>query len=107
MVVYGWHGLPNGDGTWHWVHVPDETFENEYPRSQRTSHEYVGVVHENVDIIEVETILRINGEVMTSHTSSVQICKDCGVRSTNPREPPPYPSVVTASGVVTVSNSVV
>lgn len=78
MVLYGWHGIPNLDGTLSWIHLPDESYKNQWGVDGLA---YDGRIHRNVDNIETKTTTTINGEVKFEHSGSVQVCHNCGADS--------------------------
>jgi len=93
--VFGWHGLPpsyRDDGEMDWVHVPDETYENQYPRTYIAhvgtveappgdGKAYVGLVHHNVDILEAHLITTLNHNVIMESKAQHLVCRDCGAES--------------------------
>lgn len=84
QVRFGWHGVPveqpDGDQTWTWVHVPQETYQNQY-RHWEEHNPYVGYVHTEVDAITTNTTTLWNAEVIAFHESSTHLCRTCGARS--------------------------
>jgi hypothetical protein len=81
QVLYGWHGIPDGDGGFRSIHVPEETWENKYEPWLGELNNYVGYVHESVDSLETRTVTTLNKEIIMEHSSHVYICKVCGRRS--------------------------
>jgi hypothetical protein len=76
--VFGWHGVvqqPNG--SWVWVHVPQETHENRYPESE-DGRPYHGDMHTQVEVLETHLVTKIDGKVITDTTVQHLTCRDCG-----------------------------
>ena len=81
QILYGWKGVPQeGDAPTLWVHVPQETYRNQYVHWE-TTNPYEGEVHENVDSYDTVTTVTLNGEHFMKTSTHVHVCRDCGRRS--------------------------
>jgi hypothetical protein len=78
--IFGWHGLPPSyreDGQVDWVHVPDETYENPYPKSDG-GKPYHGAIHTDVEVLVSHFTTTRNGKLIVDTTVQHLTCNQCG-----------------------------
>lgn len=81
QILYGWKGIPNGDGTYEYVHLPEETYQNQYEPWKNDENKYLGHIHKPVNTITTTTITKLNEQVLAEHASHVHLCTVCGQNS--------------------------
>lgn len=83
QIVYGWKGIPHQGSVqnpkYRYVHLPQETFQNQYRPWDAGADPYVGEIHEDVDRYETRTTTLVNDVEILTAQSHRMWCSTCQI----------------------------